>query len=113
MTSVTIGLSTTADSTARMRRAFESRAEGNFIAFASPELLWQVITPKRWNLLRAMTGAGPVSVQEVARRIEREVKSAQADIEALVKAGILDRTEDGLVVFPYDEVHVDFVLRAA
>jgi hypothetical protein len=28
-------------------------------------------------------------------------------------AGVLDRTEDGGIVFPYDEVHVDFVLRVA
>jgi len=26
---------------------------------------------------------------------------------------VLDRAEDGRIVFPYDEVHVDFVLRAA
>jgi hypothetical protein len=26
---------------------------------------------------------------------------------------VLDRTEDGRIVFPYDEIDVDFVLRAA
>jgi hypothetical protein len=35
------------------------------------------------------------------------------DVQALLKAGILDRTDNGGIVFPYDELHVDFVLRAA
>jgi hypothetical protein len=35
------------------------------------------------------------------------------DVQALIGAGVLDRTEDGRVLFPYDAVHVDFVLRAA
>ncbi len=60
-----------------------------------------------------MTGAGPIAVREVARRVGRDVKSVHGDIQALAKAGVLNRTEDGGVVFPYDEVHVDFVLRAA
>ena len=32
------------------------------ISFASPELLWQVLTAKRWELLKALCGAGPVSL---------------------------------------------------
>jgi len=41
------------------------------------------------------------------------VKSVHGDMQALLKAGVLDRAGDGRTVFPYDEVHVDFVLRAA
>jgi hypothetical protein len=35
------------------------------------------------------------------------------DVSALLKAGVFDRAEDGRIEFPYDEIHVDFVLRAA
>lgn len=45
------------------------------ISFASPEFLWKVLTAKRWELLKAMCGAGPFTVREVARRIEIEVKA--------------------------------------
>ena len=31
------------------------------IAFATPELLWQVFTAKRWELLKVLRGAGPLS----------------------------------------------------
>jgi predicted transcriptional regulator len=113
MTTVTIGISSVEDTKARMRRAFQGKKQGAFISFATPELLWKVITPKRWEVLRAMTGAGPVAIREVARRVERDVKSVHGDVQALLKAGVLDRANDGRIVFPYDEVHVDFVLSAA
>jgi predicted transcriptional regulator len=112
MGAVTIGIAALEDAKSRMRRAFEGRAQGAFISFATVELLWKVITPKRWELLRAMTGAGPVAIREVARRIQRDVKSVHGDVTALLKARVIDRTE-GRIVFPYDEIHVDFVLRAA
>jgi predicted transcriptional regulator len=32
------------------------------ISFATPELLWQVLTAERWELLKALYGAGPVSI---------------------------------------------------
>ena len=35
------------------------------------------------------------------------------DIRAMLDAGVLDRTDDGRVIFPYDAVHVDFTLTKA
>lgn len=96
-----------------MLRAFQGKEQGAFISFASAELLWKVITPKRWEVLRALTGAGPIAIRELARRVDRDVKTVHGDVQALLKAGVLDRDKDGRIVFPYDEVHVDFVLRAA
>jgi len=34
------------------------------------------------------------------------------DVQALLGAGVLDRSGNR-IVFPYDAVHVDFMLRAA
>jgi predicted transcriptional regulator len=82
------------------------------ISFATPELLWQVLTAKRWELLRVLCGAGVVSIREAARRVNRDVKAVHGDVTALVNAGVLRRTEGG-IEFPYDAVHVDFVLKAA
>ena len=113
MTTVTLGISSLDDTKARMRRAFQGKAQGAFISFGSAELLWKVITPKRWEVLRAMMGAGPIAIREVARRVGRDVKSVHADVHALLRSGVIDRTKDGRIMFPYDEVHVDFVLRAA
>jgi predicted transcriptional regulator len=83
------------------------------ISFASPELLWKVLTAKRWELLKALCGAGPVSIREAARRVGRDVKSVHGDITALLNVGVLDRAEGGGVVFPFEAVKVEFLLRAA
>lgn len=83
------------------------------IGFATPELLWKVLTAKRWALLKAMTGAGPMSIREAARRVRRDVKAVHGDVSALLDAGVLDRTASGAVEFPFDSVKVEFLLRAA
>jgi predicted transcriptional regulator len=83
------------------------------ISFASPELLWRVLTAKRWELLKALRGAGPLSIREAARRVGRDVKGVHGDVRALLEAGVLSRVSDGRVEFPYDAVKVEFLLRAA
>jgi len=62
------------------------------ISFATPELLWKVLTAKRWELLKAMCGAGPISIREAARRVHRDVKAVHGDITALLNVGILRRS---------------------
>ncbi|MHB1871953.1 MAG: HVO_A0114 family putative DNA-binding protein [Steroidobacteraceae bacterium] len=82
------------------------------ISFASAELLWQVLTAKRWEILKAMTGAGALSIRAIARRVERDVKAVHADVHALLDAGVISKTPEGKMIFPYDAIHVDFVLKA-
>ena len=83
------------------------------ISFATPELLWKVLTAKRWELLKTLCGAGPVSIREVARRVGRDVKAVHGDVTALLNAGVLNRAAGGGVVFPFDAVKVEFLIRAA
>ncbi len=88
-------------------------SRGDRISFASPELLWKVLTAKRWQLLKAMCGAGPLTVREAAHRVGRDVKGVHGDLTALLGAGVLSRNESGQVVFPYEAVKVEFLLLAA
>ena len=83
------------------------------ISFATPELLWKVLTTKRWELLKVLCGAGPVSIREAARRVGRDVKAVHSDITALLNAGVLDRAEGGGIVFPFEAVKVEYLLQAA
>ncbi len=83
------------------------------ISFATPELLWKTLTAKRWDLLKALCGAGPVSIREASRRVGRDVKAVHSDVTALLGAGVLDRTEDGRIEFPFEAVKVEFLLHAA
>ena len=113
MNTVTIGVSSADETKERMRGAFRGEIQGAYIAFDSLELLWRVLTPKRWDIIRAMAGAGPLAIREIARRVKRDVKSVHGEVHSLLSAGILERVDDGRIIFCYDEIHVDFVVRAA
>jgi DeoR/GlpR family transcriptional regulator of sugar metabolism len=60
-----------------------------------------------------MSGAGPMSIRELSRRLERDVKGVHRDVQALLEAGLLEHDEHGAIVFPYDTVRVNFTLKAA
>jgi predicted transcriptional regulator len=112
MKTVTLGVSSVETTRQRTAAAFRGEIQGKFISFTSIELLWKVLTAKRWEILYAMTGQGELAIREVARRVARDVKAVHGDVTALVHAGVLERSGDG-VSFPYDAVHVDFTLRKA
>ncbi len=97
---------------ARAMKAGRAEREAR-ISFATSELLWEVLTAKRWELLKVLCGAGPLSIREAARRIGRDVKAVHGDITALLEAGVLTRASDGRIEFPFDAVKVEFLLRAA
>jgi predicted transcriptional regulator len=115
MKTVILDVRTPNDAVADFVRAWKTgKAEKSArISFATPDLLWQVLTAKRWALLKALCGAGPVSIREAARRVGRDVKAVHGDVTALLKAGVLDRAAAGGIVFPYEAVKVEFLLRAA
>jgi predicted transcriptional regulator len=99
--------------TRRFLNAFSGKVQGARISFESPALLTKVLSGRRWELLEIMTGAGPMTIREVGRRMKRDVKGVHSDVHILLVAGLLRKTEDGKVVFPFDEIHVDFTVRAA
>jgi predicted transcriptional regulator len=113
MKTVTLEVASAQDVKRRALEAFKGKRQRARISFATPELLWKVLTAKRWELVKAMAGQGPLTMREVARRIGRDVKAVHGDAHALLDAGLLDKTEDGRLVFPFDAVRVEFTLRAA
>ena len=115
MKTVPLDVRTPAESMADFARAWSTGKpqKSARISFATPELLWRVLTQKRWELLKALCGAGPVSIREAARRAGRDVKAVHGDVTALLNAGVLDRMDDGRIVFPFEAVKVEFLLQAA
>jgi len=113
MKTVTLSIASREDVTRRVLAAFEGQPQGAHISFASVDLLWQTLTRKRWELLKAMTGQGSMTIREAARRVGRDVKAVHGDVHALLDAGVLDRDASGRIAFPYDAVHVDFTLTKA
>ena len=60
--------------------AFKGKKHRARISFATPELLWKVLTAKRWEVLKAMAGQGPLTIRGVARRVGRDVKAVKRSL---------------------------------
>jgi predicted transcriptional regulator len=113
MKTVTLQIAKREEVKRRAQDAFKGREQGARISFATPELLFRLMTAKRWELIRALAGVGPLTIREAARRVNRDVKAVHGDVHALLNAGVLHKTADGLVVFPFDAIRVDMMLHAA
>ena len=101
MHELTIGVANRDAVSARFIEAFETgKSQGNYINFESERLLWKTLTLERWEILKALTGAEPVTIREVARRVDRDGQAVQEDVKALLNTGFLDTTEDGKIIFP-------------
>ena len=99
MKTVILEVRSLADTLADAAHAMKSgRAEREArIGFATPELLWQVLTAKRWELLKAMCGAGAMSIREAARRVGRDVKgSTGTSWPCWMLASLVDRQRGAL-----------------
>ena len=110
MKTVTLSVASRDDVTRRAVAAFKAKKQGAHISFASVELLWQTLTKKRWEMLKAMTGQDAMTIREIARRLGRDVEAVHADVHAL-QCRCVDRTGDGRIHFPYNAVRVAFTLH--
>lgn len=95
------------------RKAASRKYQGEILNFESVELFLGRLTPLRWNLVRALLGAGELSIRELARRVNRDVKRVHGDIAVLCELGLVERTESFGVRCPFDDIHIDLHLRKA
>ncbi|CAN7217563.1 HVO_A0114 family putative DNA-binding protein [Neorhizobium sp. LjRoot104] len=93
--------------------AGEHRSATSVLSFPSWEMLHRVLAPKRLEIVQAMTGQGPLSIREVARRVGRDFKGVYGDVDMLLVSGVIDKAEGGGIVFPYDRIHFEFDIEAA
>jgi predicted transcriptional regulator len=115
MRTVVLGIETQNDVTRRILTTARSqrKAEDDRISFESAGELWRVLAPKRMEIVRAMTGAGPLTIREIARRVGRDFKAVHSDVTMLANTGVVERTDGGAMEFLYDRVHVEFDIMAA
>src|SRR3954453_7384610 len=93
MRTVVLGIEMQNDVTRRiLATAKDQRKAGNDrISFESAGELWRVLAPKRMEIVRAMTGAGPVTIRENVR----DFKAVHSGVRMLANTGVLDRTDSG------------------
>ena len=87
--------------------------QGEMLNFESPAHFFGRLSEKRWEIVRVAQGKGELSVRELARAVERDVKRVHEDVVILAEMGILERTASGGVLCPYTSMHIDMYLKAA
>ena len=80
--------------------------------FEDLETLVAVLTPKRLELLRTLRKEGPLSVRALSKSLERDYKNVHVDTSELEAIDLIQRTEDDLVVAPWDVIDAHFRLVA-
>jgi predicted transcriptional regulator len=113
MKTVTFKVETSQDAFAAMSASIaKGKPLAPAVSFATWELMNRILTPKRIAIIKALCGQQPLAIREIARRVERDYKGVHSDITALVKAGVVATTPQG-VSFPYDRIHVEFDIQTA
>lgn len=96
-----------------MRQAAKADTyQGEVLNFESPAHFFGQLSEKRWEIVRAAQGKGELSVRELARAVERDVKRVHEDVVVLSELGLLERTKGGGVMCPFTSMHIDMYLNA-
>jgi len=77
------------------------------VSFASIEAFRKSITPRRLELLHMVKTAKPVSINQLAGLLRRNIKNVADDVSFLVQVGLLETREEGNRRIPrveYDEI---------
>ena len=90
-----------------------SAYQGEVLNFETPAQFFGQLSEKRWAIVRSAQGKGEMSVRELARIVDRDVKRVHDDIVILAELGLLERTGSGGVTCPYSSMHIDMYMHAA
>jgi predicted transcriptional regulator len=82
------------------------------LAFESMSDWISVLTTRRWELLQALRQLGPVSINALAKHLERDYKNVHGDVKALEELSLIERTAAGLIEVPWDEIEAHMRLAA-
>ena len=100
------------DALDRFEAAWNRRTEGrkslHILSLADLPLLLKTLTPARWKLLERLRQAGPSSIYELSRKLERDYKNVHTDVTRLADIGLIERAADGRVSVPWDVVRAEF-----
>ena len=62
--------------------------------------------------LTALQGASEAtSLTDLAKQTASETKAIGMDIQVLVSLGLVEQTEDGKLICPFDEIRAEFALK--
>ena len=74
-----------------------------------PSLL-RTLSPARWQLLQKLNEEGPLSIYELAKRLERDYKNVHTDVTQLAALRLIERREDGKITVPWELLRAELRL---
>jgi len=92
------------DALDRFEAAWNRLAEGGRVAplrvltLQDLPLLLRTLTPARWTLVERLRKEGPLSVYQLAKRLQRDYKNVHTDVAQLMRLGVVERRGDGVAV---------------
>jgi predicted transcriptional regulator len=100
------------DALDRFEAGWNRRTEGRsplyVLSLRDLPLLLRTLTPARWQLLERLREDRPISIYELAKRLERNYKNVHTDVSRLADIGLIEKQHDGRVTVPWDLVRADF-----
>ena len=73
-------------------------------------LLLRTLSPARWGLLERLRAEGPLSIYELAKRLERDYKNVHTDVTQLALLRLIERQPDGRVAVPWELLRAELKL---
>jgi len=79
--------------------------------FESFPMLLSVLTPRRLELMKALRQQGLLSIRALSKQLKRNYKNVHTDVISLEGVGLVQRSEEGLLLVPWDviDAHVRLV----
>lgn len=84
----------------------------NRLHFTDAALLFKCLSSRRFDLLRHLREAGPMSIRKLAGELKRDYKNVHTDVKELACVGLIEQTDDGLLNVPWDVIVSELPLLA-
>ena len=80
------------------------------LSFANLPLMLKTLSPARWELLQKLREEGPLSIYQLAKRLERDYKNVHTDVTQLAAIRLIERRADGTITVPWELLRAELRL---
>ena len=80
------------------------------LSFADLPLLVKTLTPARWELLKRLAKAGPMTVYALAKLLERDYKNVHTEAAQLTGLGLIEKTNENLIGVTWHAIRAELRL---
>lgn len=104
------------DALDRFEAAWNRAAEGRkvpvlrVLSLQDLPALLRTLSPARWSLLERLKAEGPMSIYELAKRLQRDYKNVHTDVTKLAELGLIEKRADASVAVPWETVRAELQL---